>query len=387
MKTLPLYLGLIFCLSLAGCRESTSGSRPSEPTRTILIYLGGDNDLSNQSTAKLDAIRRGFGDSRQNVLIYHDPSGKAPVLYKLMDVDGEPVAHPLATYSEENSASPEVLNRVLKQVFDSYPAQSGGLLVFSHASGWLPAGALEDPNEPSKSRSVMNDREAGAEMELADFAAAIPDGAFDFIVFEMCFMTGVEVVYALREKTEYILASSAEILSPGFTSVYPSSFSHLLNDAVPVSKSLRNFADDYYQSVLKKTGNQRSATLSVLRTAPVDRLATLCAEILRHTDQEIDLSAIQHFDRPGSYGDSPALPRFFDLRDLLSALATAEQLVRLDAILEEMVVWRVATENFMIQQNGFEIRTHSGLTVYSEQEAFPYLNDRYHEQDWYLATH
>lgn len=53
-----------------------------------------------------------------------------------------------------------------------------------------------------------------AEMELEEFAAAIPDGQLDFIVFEACLMAGVEVAYVLRGKTDYILSSAAEIVSP-----------------------------------------------------------------------------------------------------------------------------------------------------------------------------
>ncbi len=57
-------------------------------------------------------------------------------------------------------------------------------------------------------------------MEISDFAAALGDCHFDFIVFEACFMAGVEVAWELREKTDYVVASAAEILSPGFTDIY-----------------------------------------------------------------------------------------------------------------------------------------------------------------------
>ena len=55
-------------------------------------------------------------------------------------------------------------------------------------------------------------------MELADFASALPlpnHRKWDFILFEGCYMGSVEVAYELKDKTEAIIASSTEIVSPG----------------------------------------------------------------------------------------------------------------------------------------------------------------------------
>ena len=62
-------------------------------------------------------------------------------------------------------------------------------------------------------------------MELADFASALPlpnHRKWDFILFEGCYMGSVEVAYELKDKTEAIIASPTEIVSPGMTEVYPS---------------------------------------------------------------------------------------------------------------------------------------------------------------------
>ena len=67
-------------------------------------------------------------------------------------------------------------------------------------------------------------------MELADFASALPlpnHRKWDFILFEGCYMGSVEVAYELKDKTEAIIASPTEIVSPGMTEVYPSALSYL----------------------------------------------------------------------------------------------------------------------------------------------------------------
>lgn len=52
-------------------------------------------------------------------------------------------------------------------------------------------------------------------MELKDFADAIPDKAFEYIVFETCFMAGIDVAYEFRDKAGYVVASSARLSRQG----------------------------------------------------------------------------------------------------------------------------------------------------------------------------
>ena len=277
---------------------------------------------------------------------------------------------------------------MLREVAAEYPADSYGLIFFSHASGWLPAGALQNPAPRSRSVGV-DDGDAGrAEMDIAEFAAAIPGGMFDFIVFETCLTAGVEVAYELRGKSDYMLASSAEIISPGFTPVYPSALRLLCDTSVEMRTALEGFGRAYMDYVVANyTGARRSATLSLTDIREISPLAARMQAALRtHSAEAPDLSRLQHFDRPGSYGDSPALPRFFDLGEWAELRVAPAGYAALRAQLERTVVWKAATETFMNGYNGFAIRRHSGLTTYVEQDAFPDLNEAYRRSAWYRAT-
>lgn len=66
-------------------------------------------------------------------------------------------------------------------------------------------------------------------MEITDFAAAIPDHQSISLFSEACLMSGIEVAYELRNKTDYLLASSAELLVPGYAPVYPTAFQYLFD--------------------------------------------------------------------------------------------------------------------------------------------------------------
>lgn len=367
---------------------------PNLPVRTILVWLGGDNNLSDETGRKIEALRQGWTYTGNKCLIYQDSRDGA----RLLRLRGgcrttpTPYVETVREYGAENSASPATFARVLREVADEYPADSYGLIFFSHASGWLPAGTLQNPQKQRKhSRSIsVDDGGTGrAEMEIAEFAAAIPDGMFDFIVFETCLTAGVEVAYELRGKSDYMLASAAEIVSPGFTPVYPSALRLLCNTAVETRTALEAFGHAWMNYVATNyTGARRSATLSLIDIDETSPLAARTQAALRTRSAEApDLSRLQHFDRPGSYGDSPALPRFFDLDEWVEEVADPDEYEAFRAQLERTVVWKAATETFMAGQNGFTVRRHSGLTTYVEQDAFPDLNQACRRLSWSGAVY
>ena len=190
-----ILLAVLLCGSCIN--EEYAGPDPDLPTRTIIVYLGGDNNLSEETGRKIEALRQGWTYTGNKCLIYQDSRDGA----RLLRLRGgcrttpTPYVETVREYGAENSASAETFARVLREVAAEYPADSYGLIFFSHASGWLPAGALQNPAPRSRSVGV-DDGDAGrAEMDIAEFAAAIPGGMFDFIVFETCLTAGVEDVY------------------------------------------------------------------------------------------------------------------------------------------------------------------------------------------------
>lgn len=393
-----LYIWILCATTvLTGCiKDEYDGPDQNLPTRTVLFYLCGDNNLDDIGRVP-ELLRQSWSYTGNRCLIYYDAPDKAPVLLSLRggcSATPTPYIETVAQYAEENSASADVLARVIRDVTALYPADSYGLVFSSHASGWLPAGTLNNPQRTS--RSIGSDRTPGTmaqgaqEMELADFASAIPDGQFDFIIFECCLMAGVEVGYALRNKTDYIMASSAEMLDFGFTPIYAGSSHYLFDTGTPVETALMRFAQSYYTYISGLSGAYRSATLSIIRTAEISALAIRAKETLSklHT---LDLSGgnafkLQFFDRPGSYGDYPASPRYFDFMDCMQRIATPTEYAELESLMSKIVVWKEATPTFMAGYNGFTITHHSGLTTYIEQSCFEHLNTAYRQTAWYADT-
>ncbi|WP_255498678.1 clostripain-related cysteine peptidase [Dysgonomonas sp. ZJ709] len=361
---------MLLCILLFSCSKD-GGEDLSMAQHVLLVYIGGDNSLSDETYQKIESIRSGWKAENDNkLLIYSDASDAKPLLMVIVNQNGKNVLKTVNLYMEEDSAYKETLARVIGEVKNLYPYSPYGLLVFSHASGWLPPGTLTNPQAANK--SVLMD--GISEMDMTDFANAIPDGTFDYIVFEACFMAGIEVAYELKDKTDYILASSAEILSPGFTEVYPQIINKLFDG------DLKGFAQTSFEYFNTKTGWECSATFSIIKTSALGDLSDFVSQNC-DLNKEINVGDIQYFDRYGYH-------LFFDFEQYYASfIASDTQREEFKALIDKCVVWKSATPHFMLGYSGFAIEKYSGLTVYVEQEQFSFLNAAYKRLAWYQAIH
>lgn len=349
--------------------ESSLVDMYPESNRTILVYMGGNNNLSSETYDKIETLKRSYTLGMGRLLIFQAAKGISPKLMEIStDNNGQAEIRTLKTYDNRNAASSGVFKDVLENLVKEAPADSYGLVLFSHASGWLPERTLIAP------RSLLQDGDAA--MELPDFAAAIPDHFFDFMVFESCFMAGIEVAYELKDKTDYIVASSAEILSPGFIEIYPKMLPCLYK---PVA-DLTSFAQLYFNHYNQNEGDLRAATISVIETKTLPALAAWVRQYADNAFQINNLNTVQHFDRYQTYR------LFFDFEDYYSRLSPSESHDELSALLKKTVIYKAATPQFLLGYTGFAIDKFSGLTSYIPQEDFEYLNIAYKKLKWTLAV-
>lgn len=384
---------LLAVLAVGTACEKSESKTVDDPKRVLLVYVGADSNLSGMEKGKIEAIQKGWtGKSTDRIIAYIDNSKEGAALYELsVPVHQQPRL--IESYGKENSASPAVLGRVIGDVTGMFPADNYGMLIFSHASGWLPNGALQNPRIRSEAGNdcITNDKNASkntrygfdsrtiiydgnSQMELADFASAIPTGVFDYIVFETCFMAGIEVAYELRDKAEYLFVSSAEIVHPGFEPAYAKAIPRLL------AGDLEAFGQCVFDAVLGYNDGdvRKSATYSIIRTAGLEQLASFVRDNC-DLEREVRISGIQHFDRN-------AYRLFFDFEDYYGRLldSDADRLL-LAGLINKCVSWKAATPEFMTQSsgyNGFKVEKHSGVTVYIPQEDFSNLNDAYTGLEW-----
>ena len=369
------YSIFFLCVVLQGCgkEELKSDDPPVSSHRTVLVYLGTGNNFRAEAAQKIEQLKNNWNKTIDgNLLIYAD-TGENPVLVHVYHTERQGVvADTIETYPAENSANPATFSRVLHRVKIYRPAASYGLVVLSHATGWLPA---EMSYPVPKLKSVILDTgtsEANNYMELTDFADAIPY-KLDFIVFDACFMGSIEVCYELKDKADYIVASPTEVLSPGF--VYPTMMQHLFAPVPDLTAVAREFYE-YYNS---QTGAFRSATVSIVKTAGLEALATVVKDMTQQNTLEDDLENIQTY----GYG---AQKIYFDLGDYLQKLSP-ENHDEIRAALDQYVTYKVCTPYYYSAATGIQpANTFSGLSVYIPQTAYPEANEAYGKLKWSKTT-
>lgn len=147
---------LIYSVMIFSACHDSDKIEPEYGERTVLIYMAADNNLNKDGETNIKSILKGMEQTAGRLVIYIDPRYDVP---RLLTVKGGKGCRldTLETYTEENSASPEVLARVVQEVQKRYPASSYGLVLWSHGLGWVPpeysfpggyAMRLPDPDMP-----------------------------------------------------------------------------------------------------------------------------------------------------------------------------------------------------------------------------------------------
>lgn len=426
---------ILFAVALSSCEKDRFDFSPSGQSTTVqepmtrvdspdvrtvtMLYSAGFNDLYNSLLGDISELERGFIPTAQYptdpVLLVFSRNSRgvnysrqsAPVLFRMYKKDGKVVKDTLKRWEATDMASnPAVFEDALTFMYKHYPANGYGLIFSSHATGWLPAGYYQNPSKYENSfappsvnwlprlnsvseypeidpmaeprvRSIGRDENPNGsfeEMEIADMVSAIPF-RLDYILFDACLMGCVEVAYALREKTDLIGFSQAEVLAAGYD--YEAITGHLLKrepDPVAVCR-------EYFEYYNANSGSAQSATISVINTRKIDALASLCKELFETYRTPISAlnedSGVQGYFRSNRHF-------FYDLEDILvKAGISPTDKARLDQALSDCVVYKAATPRFI----SFQIRTHCGLSMFLPSAGGSWIRDYYRNNvEWNTDT-
>ena len=220
---------LILCLILSPIgADGVGGSHaaPSPPTVTILCYMNGDNDLSNEVLHALDMMETVGSSDRVNVVVLVDghpdwlgPYDAAWSRTRLLHLQADPrvgrITSPvLEEWGEANMGAPHTLERFLRTAMAAYPAEQVYFYMFAHSQGVLDTRDY-GPTPTVKTVSISRDDTSGAKMPLDEFQRALKQGLngrrFELMVLFSCLANMVAVDYAMSDLTRYLVGSQDEI--------------------------------------------------------------------------------------------------------------------------------------------------------------------------------
>jgi len=367
------------------------------PERTVLVYMAADNNLSytaNSNIYSMNSTTWNYYDNN-NLIVFVDRKDVNPVLLKL----NRGQIDTIRVYQELNSADPTTLADVIGYVKDNYETESYGLVLWGHGMGWLPISQYHfvAPNlryaptrdyaanrgQTKATKAYAYEQRAGETpaytgMDLDGLADAIPDGLFDFIAFDACYMGNIEIIYALRNKAKSIISNCHETVSYGFP--YHIVTKDFLNG------DLINVCNEFYNYYNSMSGWEQTAGISLVNTEGLDSLARCFKKIMAVMNDSVagmDVSNIQCFDRFSNHV-------FFDLEDFVANLnVSREYLTEFRLQMEECVKFKISTPYiFPGDKEEIKVNSYCGMSVYVP--LFQYeasgLNDDYRKTEWSKNT-
>ncbi|MDR2594616.1 MAG: hypothetical protein LBC87_07595 [Fibromonadaceae bacterium] len=352
-KIILSLLAAYLCLSCSNSRTEQESAK-----RTVLVYMAADNNLIRQARKNIEAMLTAKIPNEYNLLVYIDSPTDNPYLLKIAKGKIDTIKQ----YNTQNSASKNVLKSVINDAFSLFPAENYGLILWSHSTGWLPEGVYDYIKE-TNTRSFGKDK--NKEMEITDLAEALPEN-LDFIIFDACLMSGIEVLYQLRNKAKIIIASPTETLVAGFP--YEKTIPILLTPSPNYGELALVFMEHYKNN----DGDLQSASIAVIDAKQLEPLANLVKRAIKNEvcpNREL----IQRYDTR-----EPAL--LFDFEDYLERIISNESdLIALRKQISRAVIYNDFTPYFLDE---FPIEKSCGIGIY-----IPFANDVLYEPysslDWY----
>ena len=394
MKFNLITLFIILCLGFTSCSENET----PEPrtTRTILVYMMANNSLNSFASKNIESMIEGATSKNLNggnLIVYYAPAGSPPELLRIKEENGVVKKIHLKDYEKQNSADPDVMRSVISEVVSQYPADSYGLVYWSHADGWIPY-----PVPSASTRWIGQDTGEGQDnrMNISDFVEALDDEMphFDFIMFDACFMMSIEVAYAVRNYTDYYMGCPTENPGPGapYDKVVPLMFKQ--GAAVQMAEAYFNhYNENYKAGVGISNANWTGGTsVAVLKTSELDNLAILTNQVLQTDVTLEELRAnIFDYDKRISKGHIG----YFDMQGIIQYLTSdVEYKMWKQAFNSALVYWNTTEKNysafadyrFDAVAGMFSMKETNGVTHYIPLSLDSQAAAAYRSTAWYTAA-
>lgn len=424
-KFCSLIIATLFIVVGVSCSNGDSPDGPDVPVtpvgQTVFMFFPWSNSLLSDFRRTVEDMQtvvaqRSMKDER--IMVFMATSEREAVLFELKKQNGRCLTDTLRRYSDHPFTSRQWLTSLFSEVITLAPASRYGMVVGCHGLAWVPVQGQRNARKRLGSQERIDeednlymeekideednlykeeriDKEGDdlmhfevqgpvttrfiggtypeTQIETTDLADAMADAGLhtEYILFDACYMSSVEVAYELKDVTHYLIASPTEVLSYGFP--YITMGKHLLG--TPNYKGIADSFISFYSSY-----NLPYGTVAVTDCTQLDALAAIAQQINAAAEAQLVPNGVQIMD-----GYSPTL--FYDLGHLLSlkdagtvlTAAFAEQL-------DKTVPYKGHTGQYFtaLKDTPVDIKHYSGLNT--SQGSLNRMADRLSETAWYKAT-
>ena len=361
--------------------------------RTVIVYMAAENSLSSFARSDSSEIARGLSaiTDDYNLILYKDDV-KMPVIYWMTARKG--ILKWMQYKKDQDSADSTIMLSTLREIIKAFPAHHYGLVLWSHANGWVPRIDLSqdaESNSQSTRRTWGIDNNynslgnVGSEMEITALRWVLGQlPRMDYILFDACFMQNIESAYELRDVADYLIGSPAEI--PGYGAPYTRIMESMMKaDAV-------NIAEQYYQGYQNSSG----VALSIIDCLELENLATATARYLPKictSGNMIDTEGVQNYVPYD--GGFLWRPEGYDMKSFMHKHLEADDFENWLQALNRAVPYSKATYSWATQYHGLHNRltdpdNFSGIAMFIPNTKYESSqnnwNEAFRRTSWYKVA-
>lgn len=291
------------------------------------------------------------------------------------------------TMNSQIATDPVVMEEVFKDMQKVAPSDSYGLILGSHASGWMKGNSVQ-------SKAFGDDD--GYNIDIPDLADVLKNSfseKLDFVLFDACMMGTAEVGYELRETTSYCIASVMETPVYGFP--YDQILPYLYSENVDYSAVCHEFVS------FNKTNNLWG-TCAVMDCSQMENLASAVKAKLSEWQDALSSVSMQNVQQYGvgsyRYFSYDVLDFFRELGRKSGVVKTTdlnEAIASVQSALNQAVIAKDCLSGVDYDFDGVVIdgTRFCGIGMYILEEYNPYVanktawNDYYKQSiSWYHAA-
>ena len=370
---------------LAACHKDDTEENEVKADRTVLVYISGECslwDFIDDDLKEMKAGSQSIGDN--NLLVYVDnaTTGEIPWLARINkgqitdSVSFTEIAKVMNLDPAESlvkgdpySSEAQVMEGVLRYAFQKFPSRNNdyGLVLWGHGSGWLIKDSISyTAMARQKAYGIdngRNDKQYGSAdngkwlniPSMAKLLSKLPH--LSFIFCDCCNMMCLEVAYELRNVTDYLIGTPAEI--PGVGAPY--------NTVVPAMFEKTTFWKSIVDYYFKQRAGGFDVPLSVIQTNGMENLANATKTVLKNSASKIgegypNTSGLIYY-----YYDSSSHQVFFDANDFILKYADTNEYNSWKQVLDKTVIYKKMATSWMINKNSWPNYYGNYFTVTEEK--------------------
>lgn len=384
-----ILLLVVSFFALVSCKDNKCDDPDRDNQKTLFVYMPWSTDLTpyfKQNLLDLEKSIEANGLYNERVLVFIAQQARQADFFEIKLNKGKCERIGINTYNNHPCTTAEGIASLLNDVKRVAPANVYSMVIGCHGFGWIPVNPVSSraksefkyhwDYEDAQLTRYFGGKSPEFQTDLTTLAQGIKDAGMkmEYILFDDCYMANIEVAYDLRYVTDYLIASTSEIMAYGMP--YQIIGKHLMG--ITNYKGIAQGFYDFYSTYSSPYG-----ALGIIDCRELDDLVPIMKQINdNYTFDNAYLSELQTLD-----GYTPTI--FFDYGDYVDKLCDDQSLVSaFYAQLDRVVPFKVHTGYYYSMSRPgrpFPITTFSGITI-SDPSQSSRASDKIHTS-WYKATH